>query len=68
MNSAAGEGFGCALLADSELLFADLHDAELRQNRCFLYHVLGGDWCVPVGGMGAVSEALAEPSSVIGKP
>ena len=28
----------------------------LRQNRCFLYHVIGngtGDWDVPVGGMGA---------------
>jgi phytoene dehydrogenase-like protein len=39
--------------------FADLHDADLRQNRCFLYHVLGGEWCVPVGGMGALTAALA---------
>ncbi len=39
--------------------FADLHDADLRQNRCFLYHVIGGEWCVPVGGMGALTEALA---------
>ena len=40
---------------------ADVHDASLRQNRCFLYHVVGGGdgrWRVPVGGMGAVSEAL----------
>ena len=38
-------------------------DAEsLTQNVCFLYHLLGGgtgDWDVPVGGMGAVSAALA---------
>ena len=42
--------------------FADAHDATLVQNRCFLYHLIGGgtgDWDVPVGGMGAVVEALA---------
>ncbi len=41
--------------------FAGAHDATLAQNRCFLYHVIGGgtgDWDVPVGGMGAVVEAL----------
>jgi len=41
--------------------FAGAHDPGLRQNRCFLYHVIGGgtgDWDVPVGGMGAVSAAL----------
>ena len=34
----------------------------LRQNRCFLYHVIGsgtGDWDVPVGGMGTLTEELA---------
>jgi len=40
--------------------FADLDDPGLRQNRCFLYHVVGGDWDVPVGGMGALSGALAD--------
>ena len=43
--------------------FAGAHDADLRQNRCFLYHVVGGgtgDWDVPVGGMGAVSGALEQ--------
>ena len=43
--------------------FAAAADADLRQNRCFLYHVIGGgtgDWRVPVGGMGAVSSALAD--------
>ena len=35
---------------------------SLVQNVCFLYHLLGGgtgDWDVPIGGMGAVSGALA---------
>lgn len=43
--------------------FADVDDPGLQQNRCLLYHVVGGgtgDWDVPVGGMGAVSGALAE--------
>src|SRR6185437_6408689 len=39
--------------------FAPADDPELRQNRCFLYHVIGGSWDVPVGGMGALSGALA---------
>jgi phytoene dehydrogenase-like protein len=41
--------------------FAGAHDASLAQNRCFLYHVIGGgtgDWDVPVGGMGAVAGEL----------
>jgi phytoene dehydrogenase-like protein len=42
--------------------FAGLDDESLRQNRCFLYHVIGngtGDWDVPVGGMGELTESLA---------
>ncbi|AEW93732.1 MULTISPECIES: phytoene desaturase family protein [Streptomycetaceae] len=42
--------------------FSHAHDPSLRQNRCFLYHVIGGgtgEWRVPVGGMGAVTGALA---------
>ena len=41
--------------------FARAHDGDLQQNKCLLYHVIGGgtgDWDVPVGGMGAVSGAL----------
>ena len=41
--------------------FASAHDPSLRQNRCFLYHVIGngtGEWRVPVGGMGAVTTEL----------
>jgi phytoene dehydrogenase-like protein len=46
--------------------FARLDDPSLQQNVCFLYHLLGGgvgDWHVPVGGMGAVSAALAGAAS-----
>ncbi|WP_329323276.1 MULTISPECIES: phytoene desaturase family protein [unclassified Streptomyces] len=42
--------------------FADAHDPSLRQNRCFLHHVIGGGtgaWDVPVGGMGALTDAIA---------
>jgi phytoene dehydrogenase-like protein len=39
--------------------FAPADDPLLRQNRCFFYHVVGGPWNVPVGGMGALSCALA---------
>jgi phytoene dehydrogenase-like protein len=49
--------------------FAGAHDADLRQNRCFLYHVIGGgtgDWDVPVGGMGAVSGALERAARAAG--
>lgn len=41
--------------------FASSDDTSLAQNRCFLYHVIGGEtghWDVPVGGMGAVTAEL----------
>jgi len=37
------------------------YDLSLKQNRTFLYHVIAngtGDWCVPVGGMGKLTEEL----------
>ena len=46
--------------------FARTDDPSLLQNVCFLYHLLGGgtgDWDVPIGGMGAVSGALAAAAS-----
>lgn len=49
--------------------FAEAHDTTLAANRCFLYHVIGnetGDWDVPVGGMGAVSSALADAARKAG--
>jgi phytoene dehydrogenase-like protein len=42
--------------------FAGARDPDLRQNRCFLYHVIGngtGAWDVPAGGMGTLVDALA---------
>ncbi len=49
--------------------FADAHDPSLRQNRCFLYHVIGGGtgaWDVPVGGMGALTDALTRAAREAG--
>ncbi|MFB6874384.1 phytoene desaturase family protein [Streptomyces sp. NPDC056323] len=49
--------------------FTDAHDPSLLQNRCFLYHVIGGstgDWDVPVGGMGALTDALARAAREAG--
>ncbi|UJW36030.1 NAD(P)/FAD-dependent oxidoreductase [Saccharothrix sp. AJ9571] len=49
--------------------FAAAEDPLLRQNRCLLYHVIGngtGDWDVPVGGMGAVTGALADTARAAG--
>jgi phytoene dehydrogenase-like protein len=49
--------------------FAAVDDPLLRQNRCFLYHVIGngtGRWDVPVGGMGALTEALAGAAAQAG--
>jgi phytoene dehydrogenase-like protein len=43
--------------------FAPADDPLLRPNRCFLYHVIGngtGRWDVPVGGMGALTDALVD--------
>ena len=55
-------GIHVATLDDALIgTFADTDDPRLRQNRCFLYHVVGsgtGRWDVPVGGMGALSAAL----------
>ncbi|MFE7407360.1 phytoene desaturase family protein [Isoptericola sp. NPDC057559] len=49
--------------------FAGLDDPSLAQNRCYLYHVVGGgtgDWDVPVGGMGSVSGALRDAALAAG--
>ncbi|MDP3969272.1 MAG: NAD(P)/FAD-dependent oxidoreductase [Nocardioides sp.] len=43
--------------------FASMRDPSLVQNKCFLYHLVGngtGEWRVPVGGMGAVTDALLD--------
>jgi phytoene dehydrogenase-like protein len=49
--------------------FAGAWDADLRQNRCFLYHVIGngtGAWDVPVGGMGALTDELLRCAGAAG--
>jgi phytoene dehydrogenase-like protein len=49
--------------------FASAHDESLRQNRCFLYHVIGngtGSWDVPVSGMGALTDELARCAAAAG--
>lgn len=49
--------------------FADLDDESLPQNICLLYHLLGGgtgEWDVPIGGMGAVTGALATAAAGFG--
>jgi phytoene dehydrogenase-like protein len=49
--------------------FAGADNTDLLQNRCFLYHVIGGgtgEWQLPVGGMGAVTGALAHAALTAG--
>ncbi|GAA2272256.1 NAD(P)/FAD-dependent oxidoreductase [Glycomyces scopariae] len=49
--------------------FTSAWAADLRQNRTFLYHVIGGgtgDWDVPVGGMGAFTDELAAAARAAG--
>ena len=63
ITSAVSDDLVRGVIATDALIgtFASLDDDSLRQNVCFLYHLLGGgtgDWDVPVGGMGAVTDAL----------
>ena len=49
--------------------FASNLDPHLNANKCFLYHVIGnetGEWSIPVGGMGAVSESMAKRARELG--
>jgi phytoene dehydrogenase-like protein len=46
-----------------------LLDPELLANRCFLYHLIGrgtGEWLVPVGGMGALTDSLVGKARSLG--
>jgi phytoene dehydrogenase-like protein len=61
---AVGHNLVRGVIATDALIgnFARMDDPSLTQNVCFLYHLLGGgtgDWDVPVGGMGALTTALA---------
>lgn len=54
-----------ALIGTHTSLFAP----DLLANRCFLYHLIGrgtGEWLVPIGGMGAVSDALVRRARQLG--
>ncbi len=41
--------------------FASLHEPSLLQNRCFLYHLVGGPWRVPGGGWARSAARSNEP-------
>ena len=44
-------------------------DPNLDVNKCFLYHVIGnetGEWNIPIGGMGQVSEGLRKAAIAAG--
>ena len=64
ITDAVGNDLVRGVLATDALIgtFARTDEDSLVQNVCFLYHLLGngtGEWDVPIGGMGAVSGALA---------
>lgn len=52
------------LMTDGKIgVFTHPHDPSLLQNRCFLYHVVGGgdgEWRVPVGGMKSLVDSLVQ--------
>jgi phytoene dehydrogenase-like protein len=44
-------------------------DPNLDVNKCFLYHVIGnetGDWNIPIGGMGQVTDSLYKVAKELG--
>ena len=49
--------------------FSPNFDTALDSNKCFLYHVIGsetGEWSIPVGGMGAVTQSMAKRAEELG--
>jgi phytoene dehydrogenase-like protein len=63
-----GHGLVRGVIATDALIgtFARLDEPSLRQNACFLWHLVGGPWRVPVGGMGAITDALAAAATRAG--
>jgi phytoene dehydrogenase-like protein len=66
-----GDGLVRGVVSTDGLIgtFARVDEPSLRQNRCFLYHVVGGGdgrWRVPVGGMGALTAGLARAAADAG--
>ncbi|ANW62987.1 hypothetical protein BCA37_04625 [Mycobacterium sp. djl-10] len=71
ITAAVGSDLVRGVIATDALIgtFATLDDISLTQNVCLLYHLIGGgtgDWDVPVGGMGAVTDALAGAAAGFG--
>jgi phytoene dehydrogenase-like protein len=71
VSAMVGDDVAAGVILTDALIgtFATAGASDLRQNRCFLYHVIGGgtgDWHVPVGGMGAVSGALEAAARAAG--
>lgn len=58
------------LMTDGKIgVFTHPHEPSLLQNRCFLYHVIGGgngEWRVPVGGMRSLVNSLLESCKQVG--
>ncbi|MCH1881525.1 NAD(P)/FAD-dependent oxidoreductase [Agrococcus sp. ARC_14] len=71
VEAAAAHDLVRGVIATDALIgtFASLDDPGLEQNRCLLYHVIGGgtgDWDVPIGGMGRVSGGLEQAARAAG--
>lgn len=71
ISTAVGHDLVRGVIATDALIgtFADTDDPSLIQNVCLLYHLMGGStghWDVPIGGMGAVSGALAAAATGFG--
>lgn len=71
LDRAFGSDLVRGIVATDALIgtFTSLYDPSLLANRCLLYHTIGngtGDWDVPVGGMGAVTGALARRAAGAG--
>jgi phytoene dehydrogenase-like protein len=56
-----GDGLVRGVISTDALIgtFARIDAPSLAQNACFLWHVIGGPWRVPVGGMGAITGRIA---------
>jgi len=58
------------LMTDAKIgVLTHPHDPTLLQNRCYLYHVVGGgngEWRVPLGGMRALVTALVDRCERLG--
>ncbi|NWF69747.1 MAG: NAD(P)/FAD-dependent oxidoreductase [Chloroflexi bacterium] len=59
-----------AVFTDAKIgILTHAHDESLRQNRTYIYHVVGqgtGEWRVPTGGMGALTTEIARVAQAVG--